>query len=327
MLCSDYLPFLLKVITILIAAIIFLVVMNILKKKKENNGLIIKNLAEKFYKIKLKMAKNVFEKKKFKELADSIKFKIKNIDKNAPKTFVLNFNGNIKATAVDSLKREITAILSVASKDDKVFLILESPGGTIIGYGLASAELSRIRSAGIELIISVDKVAASGGYMMACIANKIIAAPSAIIGSIGVIAQTPNFNRFLNEKGVDFEQITSGKYKRTVTMFGKNTDEDRQKLKSELDEMHEVFKDMIKFHRPIVDIEKVATGEYWLAIKAKELMLVDELITSQDYLMKLYDNGEVVYSVQQKGKKTNVIKKFSNVCDVLMERLQNFSIN
>ncbi len=322
MFCSDYLPFLLKVVTILIAAIIFLVAMNAVKKKK--GGFIIKNLTEKFYKIKLKMAKNVLDKKIFKELANSIKSKIKNIDKNGPKTFVLNFNGNIKATAVDSLKHEVTAILSVASKDDKVLLILESPGGTITGYGLASAELSRIRNAGIELVIAVDKVAASGGYMMACIANKIIAAPSAIIGSIGVIAQTPNFNRLLNDKGVDFEQITSGKYKRTVTMFGKNTDEDRQKLQSELDEMHGAFKDMIKLNRPIVDIEKVATGEYWLAIKAKDLSLVDELITSQDYLMKLYDNGEIVYSVQYKGKKMNVVKKFSNICDTLIEKLQTF---
>ena len=193
-------------------------------------------------------------------------------------------------------------------------LILESPGGTVSGYGLAASELNRIRNKGIHLTIIVDKVAASGGYMMACIANKIIAAPFAIIGSIGVISQTPNFHQLLKDRGVEFEQITSGKYKRTVTMFGKNTKEDRKKLQSELEDIHNLFKSLIKEKRPSIDIDKISTGEYWLATKAKELNLVDALMTSDEYLMKLHESGNNIYGIEYKKEQT-LMNKFSIACN------------
>ena len=234
---------------------------------------------------------------------------------------MLKFNGNIKATAVESLKEEITAILSIAHKSDKVVLVLESPGGTVSGYGLAASELSRIKNKGIQLIVIVDKVAASGGYMVACMGNQIIAAPFAIIGSIGVVYQLPNFNQLLKDKGIEYEQITSGKYKRTVTMFGKNTDEDRRKLKLELEEIHNQFKSLIKKQRPSVDIEKISTGEYWLAEKAKELKLVDDLMTSDEYLMNLHESGSNIYQIEYK-KEPSLMNKLSIACNNIKDILQ-----
>jgi serine protease SohB len=167
-----------------------------------------------------------------------------------------------------------------------VLLRLENPGGTVHEHGFAASQLVRIKQRGLRLLICVDKVAASGGYLMACVADHLMAAPFAIVGSIGVVAQLPNFHRLLEEKGVDFEQITAGRYKRTISMFGKNTDEGREKLKQELEEVHELFKNQIREHRPKVDIERVATGEHWYGARALELELVDEIRTSDDFLLE-----------------------------------------
>lgn len=216
--------------------------------------------------------------------------------------FVLNFSGDIKASAVSSLREEITAILTAANPNDKVVVRLESCGGTVHGYGLGASQLQRIRDAAIPLIASVDKVAASGGYMMACVADKIIAAPFAIIGSIGVIAQLPNFHRFLKKHNIDFEQITAGEYKRTLTLFGENTDKGRHKLQEDVEDIHLLFKDFIKQHRPQIDIDKVSTGEHWFAKRAIELNLVDQLITSDDYLLKASQDTEI-FEVSYKKKK------------------------
>ena len=216
--------------------------------------------------------------------------------------FVLDFNGSIDAKEVTSLREEITAILSVAREGDEVLLRLESGGGMVHAYGLASSQLDRIKSANIPLTISVDKVAASGGYMMACIADKVVSAPFAIVGSIGVIAQLPNFNKLLKKHDIEYEQLTAGEYKRTLTMFGENTDKARDKFKQELEETHVLFKDFIRDHRPELELDKVATGEHWFGTQAKELGLVDEISTSDDIVVKACKE-KTVLSVRYVQKK------------------------
>ena len=199
--------------------------------------------------------------------------------------FVLDFDGDIRATAVASLGEEISAILTMANADDEVVVRLESGGGVVHGYGLGASQLQRVRDRKIPLTVAVDKVAASGGYLMACVADRIIAAPFAIIGSIGVLAQLPNLHRLLQKHEIDFEQLYAGEYKRTLTLFGENTDQARKKMQQELEETHALFKDYVKAQRPGLDLEKVATGEHWLGTRALELGLVDRLQTSDDYLM------------------------------------------
>jgi serine protease SohB len=208
----------------------------------------------------------------------------------------------MRATEVKNLREEVTAILTSARPQDEVFVSIESGGGYANAYGLGASQLQRIKDRNIKLTVAVDRVAASGGYLMACVADKIIAAPFAIIGSIGVVGQLPNFSKLLKEKHVDYELLTSGKYKRTLTMFGENTEDGRNKFQQDINELHEIFKVFIKDHRN-VDIDKVGTGEYWCAIKAKELNLVDELMTSDEYLMKESADSDI-FEIKYNPKKT-----------------------
>lgn len=224
--------------------------------------------------------------------------------KNNQKIFVLDFKGDIQASAVENLREEITLILATAKAGrDRVVVRLESPGGMVHGYGLAAAQLVRLRDAGFHLTICVDKVAASGGYMMACIANEIITAPFAIVGSIGVVAQVPNFNRLLKEHNVDFELYTAGQYKRTVTMFGENTPEGKAKFEEELQQTHVLFKHFVEKYRPQLNVDKVATGEHWYGEDALNLNLVDKLQTSDEYLLALLAQHDV-YVINTRRKAT-----------------------
>lgn len=221
---------------------------------------------------------------------------------NKKRLFVLEFEGDIEASEVLNLREEISAIIAVASPGDQVLLCLESPGGMVHAYGLAASQLCRLKQAELELVIVVDKVAASGGYMMACVADQILAAPFAVIGSIGVVAEIPNFHRLLKDNKVDYEQHTAGEYKRTLTMFAENTDAARQKFKQELEETHELFKQFINHNRPSLDIEKVATGEHWYGTQALELGLIDGIQTSDDYILQSAEKYQV-YSVNYEVKK------------------------
>ena len=214
--------------------------------------------------------------------------------KNNQKIFVLDFKGDIQASAAAPIREEITLILATAKAGhDRVVVRLESPGGMVHGYGLAAAQLVRLRDAGFNLTICVDKVAASGGYMMACIANEIISAPFAVVGSIGVVAQVPNFNRLLKQHNVDFEMYTAGQYKRTVTMFGENTPEGKAKFEEELQQTHALFKHFVERYRPSLNVEQVATGEHWYGEDARALNLVDKLQTSDEYLLGLLAQHDV----------------------------------
>jgi serine protease SohB len=219
-----------------------------------------------------------------------------------PRLFVLDFKGDLRASAAASLREEVSAVLRVAKPGEQVLVRLENSGGTVHEHGFAASQLTRLKQHGLKLVVAVDKVAASGGYLMACVADRLIAAPFAIVGSIGVLAQLPNFHRLLEEKGIDFEQITAGRHKRTLTMFGENTDEGRAKLKEQVEEIHELFKAQIREHRPQVDVETVATGEHWHGVRALELKLIDELKTSDDVLLEAAKDHDL-YHVSYKRRR------------------------
>lgn len=241
-----------------------------------------------------------------KVLAKKAKQKLKDKGKSKKKEkriFVLDFDGDIKASAVKHLREEISTIISTANKDDEVVVRLESGGGMVHGYGLAAAQLVRLKEAGLTLTICVDKIAASGGYMMACVADKILAAPFAVVGSIGVVSQMPNFNKWLKKHDIDYEMFTAGEYKRTVTMFGENDDEDRAKYTEELEQTHELFKHFVTTYRPELDLAKVANGDHWYGEDALKLNLVDELSTSDAYLLQQMEKYQA-YALLSRQKPT-----------------------
>lgn len=217
--------------------------------------------------------------------------------------FVVDFKGDLFASSIASLREEITAIISVAEPQDEVVLRLESSGGVVHAYGLAAAQLMRIRQKQIPLVVCIDKVAASGGYLMACVANRILAAPFAIVGSIGVAAEFPNFHRLLQKLDVDVEQITAGKYKRTLTMYGENTEPAREKFREQIEDIHAMFKEFVRDWRSSLDIEKVATGEYWYGKRAVALNLVDDLQSSDEYLLQLSRQADI-FHVQYKQRES-----------------------
>jgi len=223
-------------------------------------------------------------------------------EKPRKRAFVLDFDGDMHASDVERLREEVTAVLTIADADDEVVVRLESPGGLVHAYGLASSQLERLRARKVRLTVCVDRVAASGGYMMACIADQLIAAPFAVIGSIGVVAQLPNFHRLLQKHDVDYEVLTAGEYKRTLTLFGENTEKGREKFIEELEETHTLFKSFVSEYRPQLDLSRVATGEVWFGRKALEEKLVDAISTSDDYLFTLcqnYDVYELRYEVRR----------------------------
>jgi len=308
----NYGLFLAKTATIVLAiaaVVLFFVILAGRKQAVEKDSIEIKKLNNKYSDLAMMMNANMLHKEGLKsylkEEKEKLKGIIKDIKRGAQKRriYVLNFHGDIRASAVASLREEITAILTVASENDEVFVKLESGGGVVHGYGLGASQLMRVREKNIPLTVSVDKVAASGGYMMACVGNRIIAAPFAIIGSIGVIAQVPNFNKVLRKHDIEYDQFTAGEFKRTVTMFGENTDEAKVKFREEIEDIHVLFKDFIVQHRPDVDIAKVSTGESWPGTRALERNLVDELKTSDDYLLENSKDADI-YEISYKSKKS-----------------------
>lgn len=233
------------------------------------------------------------------------------------KLFVIEFHGSMDAHEVERLREEVTAILLVAEANDEVLVKLESGGGVVHGYGLAASQLQRIKDKQLKLTIAVDKVAASGGYMMACVADTILASKFAIIGSIGVIAQLPNFNKLLKSNNIEFEQHTAGQFKRTLTLFGENNDEGREKFREELEEVHQAFKAYVGGNRADLDMDKVATGEHWYGDKALELGLVDKIQTSDDFLLEQYESKQI-YSIKYSLKK-NVVERLGIAASTSIE--------
>lgn len=307
---SEYGLFLAKAVTFILTVVITLIAIIALttKQKNKKGELTLVDISKQLKATKKTIeeqlltphqlkAHHKIEKKTQKEKDKQAKKEAKNgsLQADLPQLYVIDFKGSIDAKEVTSLREEISAILSVASKEDEVFLRLESGGGMVHAYGLAASQLQRLKDQNIPLTISVDKVAASGGYMMACIANKIISAPFAIVGSIGVIAQIPNFNRVLKKHDIEFEQLTAGEYKRTLTMFGENDEVGRDKFKQELQETHDLFKQFVSEHRSQIDIEKIATGEHWYGLQAIERNLVDQISTSDDYMISQLDSRHIMH--------------------------------
>ncbi|WP_337880475.1 protease SohB [Rheinheimera sp.] len=294
--------FLAKAVTLVLCIAFILILVISSRQKGQKAGLEFTDLSADYKEQQLEIQQQLLDKKAFKQWKKS-QPDDKGRTAEKPRLFVINFNGSIDAHEVEALREEVTAVLAVATAADEVLVRLESPGGVVHGYGLAASQLERLRQRNIPLTVAVDKVAASGGYMMACIANSIIAAPFAIVGSIGVVAQLPNFHKLLKKNHIDVEQFTAGEFKRTVTVFAENTDKGRQKFQQELEQTHLLFKDFVARHRPVLDIDKVATGEHWFGYQAKELQLVDKLQTSDDYLLDSYQHKLVVQvSYQLKAK-------------------------
>ncbi len=318
---AEYGLFLLKAITVVAGIVVIIVVAASAGRKASQEGLEVENLNKKHESLAESLRNAVSNKDQQKKAAKEKKKQDKaeaKEESTRPRSFVIDFKGDLKASAVPSLREEVSAILEVATEDDEVIIRLENHGGVVHEHGLAASQLVRIRERNIPLVVCVDKVAASGGYLMACVATKIYAAPFAILGSIGVLAQIPNFNRLLDSHGVDFEQVTAGKYKRTVTVFGENTDEDRAKLKEELEDVHTLFKDAVLKYRPDMDLEKIATGEHWYGTRAVDLGLADAIRTSDELLSDLVSERDL-YSVSYKIKQP-LQKRLLGGIDSAMEK-------
>lgn len=295
-LLMNYIFFFLKTIT-LVAAVLFTFAGILILSKTKNkitSRIRVKHLNKHYEEITerlqhetLSKAQFKVEEKKRKDTTTQLK------KKDRPRIYFINFVGDMQASEAEALREKITAIISIATPHDEVVINVESAGGIVHCYGLCASQLARLRQRDISLTIIIDKIAASGGYLMASVANQIIAAPFAIVGSIGVVAQLPNFHRFLKEHNIDFEQITAGEYKRTLSYFGEITPKGRNKAQEEIDEAHKLFKQFITEFRPNLDIDEVATGEYWFGTDALALKLIDRIGTSDDYLLQASQSADI----------------------------------
>ena len=331
----EYGLFVAKAVTLVIAFVVVVsTIVGVASKQKQGKGQLeivsiseqlkdITNYAKQVLLDKNALKKLAKEQKKEAKAKNKAKSKAKiteqGEDSEKSRLYVIDFKGSMDANEVEHLREEITAILCVADKEDEVLVRLESGGGVVHGYGLAASQLQRIKEKGLKLTVAVDKVAASGGYMMACVADKLLASQFAYIGSIGVLAQLPNFNKLLKKNDIEFEQHTAGEFKRTLTVFGENNDEGRAKFKEEIEEIHVLFKDFVQSQRPDMDIDKVATGEYWPGVKAKSLGLIDDITTSDDYILSHYPTREI-FSVKYAVKK-NVAEKLGMSAANVVERV------
>lgn len=306
----DYSSFLLKTVTILIAVLILMAysMKNKLKKKNDSGKVEITDLTEKLLEQKEKLEIEILGEKEYKKLEKKREAEEKAEETVDPKRlYVIEFEGNINADEVNALREEITAILTIANEGDEVLLKLESPGGSVHGYGLGASQLKRLKDKNIKLTVAVDKVAASGGYLMACVGDEVASAPFAVLGSIGVVAEVPNIHRLLKKHDIDVDVMTAGEYKRTVTLLGENTEEAKDKFKEQLQDIHKLFKDFVKENRPKLDLDKVATGEAWYGTQALDLDLIDKIKTSDDIILEAIDEKDV-YLVKYEEKKSIVQK-------------------
>lgn len=323
---AEYGFFLAKTATLVLAVIAILLTLASLSSKakdKARGELVVNDLNDQSHDTHCQLNRTLLDKTEQKALKKTEKATKKSAEKSGskPKLFVLHFEGDLRATHVNALTEEVNAILLVAKKRDKVLVCIESPGGVVHGYGLAASQIHRIKNAGLNLTVAVDKVAASGGYLMACVADHIISAPFAIVGSIGVIAQLPNFNKLLKKSHIDFEQIMAGQYKRTLSFFGENTDEGRAKMQHDINDTHDLFKHFVHDNRPSLDIDSVATGEHWYGTQALTKGLVDAIQTSDDFIqshLKDYHAISIEYKI-----KAPLMARISQGVDATIARLTN----
>ena len=295
------------------------------KARQSKPSLTVEKLNDRFDKMAKVLKSSVFDAKALKADAKAAKKKakaLKNNPTNRKRIFVLDFEGDIRASHVENLREEVSSLLTIARQgQDEVVVRLESPGGMAHAYGLAAAQLLRLRHAGLRLVVAIDKVAASGGYMMACTADHIVSAPFAIVGSIGVVAQVPNFHRLLKKHDVDFEEMTAGEFKRTVSLFGEITEKGRKKFIEQLEETHYLFKEFVQQCRPKLNLDEVATGEYWFGQRALDLKLVDELAASDDFLFRQRDSADI-YKVEILAHKKWSEKLAENIAVLVVGALE-----
>lgn len=303
--------FVAKVFTIILAIMVLVgfFALFAVKEKELKHRLVLKNINKKFKSYADTVNHEILNKKQLKKYRKEQRKleQEREEEENRRRIFVLEFLGDIRASACKSLCNEVTAILTTATPDDEVVVRIESGGGMVHAYGLGASILQRVKDAKIPLTVAVDKIAASGGYMMACVADRIIAAPFAVIGSIGVIMGVPNFNRLMKKHNIEYEQVMAGEFKRTLTVFGENTKKDREKVQEEVDKVHDMFKDFVSNHRPGVNINDVSTGEVWHAVEAQKMHMVDQIQTSEDYLIHASKHSDI-YEVKIAGKKQLVEK-------------------
>jgi serine protease SohB len=337
----EYLTFLAQTVTIVVAIVVIVSAMAAFSMKRQQHPsghLEVRKLNEHFSDLKVavqqamlpataarKMRKQ--EHKENKKTAKREAKELKQADANAPpagrkRIYVLDFDGDLQASQVEHLSTEITAVLSAAREEDEVLLRLESAGGMVHSYGLAASQLDRVRRRNVPLTVAVDKVAASGGYLMAAVANRILAAPFAVLGSIGVVAQVPNVHRLLKRHDVDVEVLTAGQYKRTLTVLGENTEEGRRKFIEELEDVHRLFKDYVSTRREDLDLDAVATGETWYGQDALERKLVDEITTSDEYLVARSDDADIfeVHWVEHKRPIERLLSQMEGSLDRIAGR-------
>lgn len=311
---GDYVGFLAKVVTMLFAAGVLIAILGASRsggKSKKGEGVLkVRSLNDFYKKLHRAVERVMLSKAQLKSLSKAEAKSDKKVKKeglsstNKQKVFVIDFNGDRSASAVQSLRHEVTAALGHARMEDEIVVRLESPGGSVDGYGLAASQLVRIREAGIPLTICVDNVAASGGYMMACIGNRVLCAPFAVLGSIGVVAQFPNVNRLLKKHDIDIETITAGEYKRTLTTMGENTEEGRKKFQEDMVAIHNLFKGFVSKYRQNLETDTVATGECWFGQDAVDKKLADEIKTSDEYLQEKVKSSDLIhlqYELPKKG--------------------------
>lgn len=306
------------IIVLSIIAIIITIAVVAMKNKKHGKELEVEDFNKSHQAQTEALQEVILDEKALKKQRKLQKKTDKDLLKQRSKIFVLDFNGDIKASHTDQLREEITAVLSVAQPNDEVVVKVESPGGMVHGYGLAAAQLKRIRDAQIPLTICVDKIAASGGYLMACVGHKILASPFALIGSIGVVAQVPNFNKLLKKHDVDYKEYTAGDYKRTVSLFGEITEKGEEKFRQQLELTHQLFKTFVSRFRPQLNMQEIATGEFWYGETAINLKLVDEICTSDEYLTKKMKDHQII--VLTLKKKQTLSEKLSGVLGKAMTR-------
>lgn len=321
---AEYGLFAAKALTALVVVFIILVMVASLRgRQRRGEGVLqVTRLNDQLANMTDRLGQAVLDKPALKALHKSRKQEARARSKGGAdrdKVFVLNFHGDIKASALESLRHEVTAVLELATPRDEIVLRLESGGGMVHAYGLAASQLTRVRDAGVPLTICVDKVAASGGYMMACIGDRVLAAPFAMLGSIGVVAQLPNFHRVLKKHDVDYEMLTAGEYKRTLTLFGENTEKGREKFQEDLENIHRLFKQFVSRYRPVLNVDEVATGEVWFGTEALQKALADEIRTSDEYISQRIRQADVFEVHFHRPKKLQ--DRLSSTMSAALDRL------
>lgn len=321
---AEYGLFAAKALTALVVVFIILVMVASLRgrQRRGEEVLQVTRLNDQLANMTDRLGQAVLDKPALKALHKSRKQEARARSKGGAdrdKVFVLNFNGDIKASALESLRHEVTAVLELATPRDEIVLRLESGGGMVHAYGLAASQLTRVRDAGVPLTVCVDKVAASGGYMMACIGDRVLAAPFAMLGSIGVVAQLPNFHRVLKKHDVDYEMLTAGEYKRTLTLFGENTEKGREKFQEDLENIHRLFKQFVSRYRPVLNVDEVATGEVWFGTEALQKALADEIRTSDEYISQRIRQADVFEVHFHRPKKLQ--DRLSSTMSAALDRL------